>query len=65
MIKGVVHQAYDMFHMSGIIQLAFVGSIGVRIFNIKTDTSIFQVAKIFTVNQTLDKQGLYCVVPQT
>ena len=51
-----------MFQMSRVIKLACMCSIKV-IFNIKTDTVVIQIAKIFTVIQVADKFGFDRVVP--
>ena len=64
-VNAVVHQISIMFHMSGIIQLTFMNSIVIRDFNIKTDTGVIQIAKIFTLVQILDKLGIYVVFNQT
>ena len=56
-ISVVVHQVSVVFHMCGIIQLTFMNTISIRIFNIKTDAGVIQVAKIFTLVQTLDNLG--------
>ena len=65
MVAGVIHQVSVMFHVSGIIQLTFMRSICILVFNIKTDTGVIQVAKIFTLVQVLDNLYIYCVVHQT
>lgn len=52
-----------MFQMSRVIKLARMRStFRIFIFNIKTDTVVIQVAKIFTVIQVLDELGIYRVV---
>ena len=65
----IVHQVIDkvsaIFHMSGIIQLTFMNAIVVRVLNIKTNTGVIHVTKIFTLVQVIDKQAFYRVVHQT
>ena len=64
-VNAVVDQISIMFHMSGIIQLTFMDPIFIRVFDIKTDTAVIDIAKILTLVQTFDKLCIYRVVHQT
>jgi len=62
----VIDEVCVIFQMSRVIKLALMCStFRIFIFNIKTDTAIVQVAKIFTIIQTADKLDFYRVVHQT
>ena len=61
-VELVVFQNPVVVQVSGVIQLTFMSSIRIFVFNIKTDTVCIQVATVFTLVQVLDSHGLNPVI---
>ena len=61
-VELVVFQNPVVVQVSGVIQLTFMSSIRIFVFNIKTDTVCIQVSTVFTLVQVLDSHGFNPVI---